>query len=234
MQPTLNNTAYIHPPQQPQQPPQQAAGMPSPQQSTGAMCQPVMQCSEPTGAAFKMAPANNLDSMNFQHFYSPAAPIGHEQRQQHLGQSPEVPSTAFTAGPGATAGLVPSSHSSPQLSGLGGATDDSQQSAGAADHMGSNPDWSEPPELGASKPTLPVVHLKVACGDMIGTLLVHKGKIVMYEGTTDEKEVSPTEFERLGGRSATKKWKQSIRLINEDGERVSAGMVALCRQSLRL
>jgi hypothetical protein len=53
---------------------------------------------------------------------------------------------------------------------------------------------------------------------MVGTLLVHKARIRINEGTDKEKEVSPTEFERLGGRSATKKWKQSIRLIGEDGE----------------
>jgi hypothetical protein len=53
---------------------------------------------------------------------------------------------------------------------------------------------------------------------MVGTLMVHKARIRIYEGTEREKEVSPTEFERLGGRSATKKWKQSIRLIGEDGE----------------
>jgi phage terminase small subunit len=74
-------------------------------------------------------------------------------------------------------------------------------------------------ECSGGKPVLPHVSLRVACGDMIGTLLVHRARIVINEGTGDEKEVSPTEFERLGGRSATKKWKQSIRLVNDDGER---------------
>jgi hypothetical protein len=37
-------------------------------------------------------------------------------------------------------------------------------------------------------------------------------------GTPHEREVSATEFERLGGRGATKKWRQSIRLVNPDGE----------------
>jgi hypothetical protein len=69
----------------------------------------------------------------------------------------------------------------------------------------------------SGKYSLPVANLKVACGDMVGTLMVHKARIRIYEGTEREKEVSPTEFERLGGRSATKKWKQSIRLIGEDG-----------------
>jgi hypothetical protein len=65
---------------------------------------------------------------------------------------------------------------------------------------------------------------------MVGTLLVHKARIRIYEGTDKEKEVSPTEFERLGGRSATKKWKQSIRLIGEDGEWGQSGL-KLCSDS---
>jgi hypothetical protein len=60
--------------------------------------------------------------------------------------------------------------------------------------------------------------LQVCCGDMVGVLLVAKGKIALNFGQINEKEVSPTEFERLGGRSATKKWKQSIRLIDDNGE----------------
>lgn len=64
---------------------------------------------------------------------------------------------------------------------------------------------------------LPVC-LQVCCGDMVGVLLVAKGKIALNFGQHNEKEVSPTEFERLGGRSATKKWKQSIRLIDDNGE----------------
>jgi hypothetical protein len=78
----------------------------------------------------------------------------------------------------------------------------------------------------SGKYALPVAHLKVSCGDMVGVLLVHKARIRIYEGTEREKEVSPTEFERLGGRSATKKWKQSIRLIGEDGEQHSSFLLA--------
>jgi SAND domain len=48
-------------------------------------------------------------------------------------------------------------------------------------------------------------------------LVVAKAKIVLDAGTVEEREVSPTEFERLGGRAATKKWKQSIRILNSDG-----------------
>jgi hypothetical protein len=94
-----------------------------------------------------------------------------------------------------------------------GAPGEEASADGAADGAGDAADCS------GSKPVLPKVSLRVACGDMIGTLLVHRARIVINEGTGDEKEVSPTEFERLGGRSATKKWKQSIRLVNDDGER---------------
>ena len=31
-------------------------------------------------------------------------------------------------------------------------------------------------------------------------------------------EVSPTEFERIGGRATTKKWKTSVRLLEADGQ----------------
>ena len=31
-------------------------------------------------------------------------------------------------------------------------------------------------------------------------------------------DVSPTEFERLGGRATTKKWKTSVRLLEENGQ----------------
>lgn len=85
-------------------------------------------------------------------------------------------------------------------------------------HSGQTPAGDEDHGADSGKYSLPVAHLKVACGDMVGTLLVHKARIRINEGTDKEKEVSPTEFERLGGRSATKKWKQSIRLIGEDGE----------------
>jgi hypothetical protein len=70
---------------------------------------------------------------------------------------------------------------------------------------------------GAHKVVLPAVNLRVMCGDLVGVLMVDKAKVVMHRGTPQQKEVSPTEFERLGGRSATKKWKQSIRLIADNG-----------------
>eukprot|EP00775_Hariotina_reticulata_P002216 gene2216-2531_t len=65
---------------------------------------------------------------------------------------------------------------------------------------------------------MPNINLQVCCGDMVGVLLVAKSKIILNVGQANEKEVSPTEFERLGGRSATKKWKQSIKLIDDNGE----------------
>lgn len=137
-----------------------------------------------------------------------------------------------------------------QLGGQGGAStsdhtgspegDDAQHArtgAGAGGGFNTSPaNSSQTPaaadeEHGAEsgKYSLPVANLKVACGDMVGTLMVHKARIRIYEGTEREKEVSPTEFERLGGRSATKKWKQSIRLIGEDGETPAAGGRGACR-----
>ena len=59
--------------------------------------------------------------------------------------------------------------------------------------------------------------LPVVCGHMVGVLQVHRGRVILSANTPEEKEVSATEFERLGGRAATKKWRQSIRLIQPDG-----------------
>lgn len=71
---------------------------------------------------------------------------------------------------------------------------------------------------GGGHPQLPRISLPVVCGPISGLLHVHKGKILVDIGTPQEREVSATEFERLGGRGATKKWRQSIRLVNPDGE----------------
>lgn len=52
----------------------------------------------------------------------------------------------------------------------------------------------------------------VVCGDCKGVLLVKQGR-VLYEG----QEMSPTEFERLGGKASAKKWKNSVRVMLPDG-----------------
>ena len=62
---------------------------------------------------------------------------------------------------------------------------------------------SVPPEL-----------IRVTCGTLRGTLLpgcrVREEKILC-----DGKEITPAEFERLGGRANTKKWKKSIHVVLE-------------------
>jgi SAND domain len=85
---------------------------------------------------------------------------------------------------------------------------------------------------------LPDVQLQVVCGDVTGVLHVARAKIVMHTGTPDQREVSPTEFERLGGKSSTKKWKQSI-LIVEDGAPIDVydhesvlAVTLLCKQCI--
>lgn len=162
----------------------------------------------------------------------------------HQQDQPALPSAGGTLQD--TTRAASAAAASPQLSGSGmcaaaPASPSTSRAASAAadDASGQPPEGTElaAPEgieaaaaagAGGGRPLLPEVSLKVACGEMIGTLLVHRAKIVIHEGSPDEKEVSPTEFERLGGRSATKKWKQSIRLVNEDGEWWARGCCVLC------
>ncbi|KAK9862504.1 hypothetical protein WJX84_009525 [Apatococcus fuscideae] len=55
--------------------------------------------------------------------------------------------------------------------------------------------------------------LAIMCGTARGTLLTKRARI-LHEGM----EISPTEFERVGGRATTKKWKTSVRLLEQDGQ----------------
>ena len=50
--------------------------------------------------------------------------------------------------------------------------------------------------------------LRVVCNAMCGTFHVNRSVVTLESGQT----VSPTEFERLAGKSASKKWKASIRV----------------------
>jgi hypothetical protein len=148
--------------------------------------------------------------------------LDQQQQQQQLDSSMLLGVTGSgdllrpNAAAAAAAGYSPDA--SGMHSGSGCHTSPSLQAAGEEASGSAAADGADGAECSGSKPVLPKASLKVACGDMIGTLLVHRARIVINEGTGNEKEVSPTEFERLGGRSATKKWKQSIRLVNEDGE----------------
>lgn len=51
--------------------------------------------------------------------------------------------------------------------------------------------------------------VEVICGNLRGTYDVAKTKILYLSHTGGIREATPTEFERLGGRQATKKWKQA-------------------------
>ncbi|CAL5229957.1 g13386 [Coccomyxa viridis] len=57
-----------------------------------------------------------------------------------------------------------------------------------------------------------ITALRICCGDAFGTLSLTSGRIT-YQG----QDVSTTDFERIGGRASSKKWKQSVRVINDDG-----------------
>jgi hypothetical protein len=61
----------------------------------------------------------------------------------------------------------------------------------------------------------PSVSVPVVCGALTGMLLLPRRRILINAGTAGECEVSPTEFERLGGKGRAKKWWMSIR--TQDG-----------------
>lgn len=194
--------------QQPSQHQQQAGSLAAP-----PPWQTVVYPSHPTQTASSIAAP--VDVAHFASYDTSGLSSQQQQRQQldQDTESPAVPSFTDLPGLGHAAVANPCNKSSPQMSGTSGAND--AEAAQAEPMPEGLQDGGDPSSI---KPNLPVVQLKVACGDQVGTLLVHKAKIIMFEGTPNEKEVSPTEFERLGGRSATKKWKQSIRLIDDDGE----------------
>lgn len=57
----------------------------------------------------------------------------------------------------------------------------------------------------------------VACGPLEGVLHVARGCIEIISGGDVGATIPPTEFEKLGGRAASKKWKASIHVIEPDG-----------------
>jgi hypothetical protein len=52
----------------------------------------------------------------------------------------------------------------------------------------------------------------VRCGAVAGVLLLPRKRVLMHPGTAHATEVSPTEFERLGGKASYKRWRSSIRV----------------------
>ena len=51
-------------------------------------------------------------------------------------------------------------------------------------------------------------HLRVCCGTMRGNFDVQRALVILDGG----REISPTEFERMAGKAASKKWKASVRI----------------------
>ena len=51
-------------------------------------------------------------------------------------------------------------------------------------------------------------HLRVCCGGLRGNFDVQRALVILDGG----REISPTEFERMAGKAASKKWKASVRI----------------------
>jgi SWI/SNF-related matrix-associated actin-dependent regulator of chromatin subfamily A member 5 len=73
---------------------------------------------------------------------------------------------------------------------------------------------------------LPAATVRVQCGEVVGRLTPggKRGEeSVAYRPSQDapEKVIPATEFERLGGRGSTRKWRQSLRHLDENGEAVT-------------
>ena len=51
----------------------------------------------------------------------------------------------------------------------------------------------------------------VVCGDLQGVLLLPKRRVLLNAGSPSAFEISPTEFERLGGKGRVKKWRMSVK-----------------------
>lgn len=194
--------------------------------NTSAPWQVLVQQPKLTAAAAAIAADDAIGHLDYNNAAVPAVADQQQMPSQHAASSPDavLPIPAVVVDDKAAGMMVKLNPESPQLPGAASSSDLQAAGLSTADPAGTVPAGNgadgalSSRESASYTPSLPEAYLKVACGDVVGTLLVHKAKIVMYEGTDREKEVSPTEFERLGGRSATKKWKQSIRLIADDGK----------------
>ncbi|GBF96744.1 hypothetical protein Rsub_09486 [Raphidocelis subcapitata] len=58
----------------------------------------------------------------------------------------------------------------------------------------------------------------VTCGGVAGVLLLPRKRVLLHPGTPAAVEVSPTEFERLGGKATYKRWRSSIRVADASAE----------------
>jgi len=63
---------------------------------------------------------------------------------------------------------------------------------------------------------------KVWCGNLEGAMTI-EDQIVSITFTKDDVtkcDVSPSDFEAAAGKESAKKWKQTIRIVNDDGKRI--------------
>eukprot|EP01025_Chloroclados_australasicus_P061031 TRINITY_DN7930_c0_g1_i3.p1 TRINITY_DN7930_c0_g1~~TRINITY_DN7930_c0_g1_i3.p1 ORF type:complete len:387 (+),score=21.30 TRINITY_DN7930_c0_g1_i3:168-1163(+) len=56
--------------------------------------------------------------------------------------------------------------------------------------------------------------VRVLCGSAVGIFYVEESKVQLPDG----RKISGTEFERLGGKGSCKRWKQTLKVIEQDGE----------------
>ena len=63
--------------------------------------------------------------------------------------------------------------------------------------------------------------VRVVCGDAVGLLHPNSGRILVESGLAlppgCSRNLKPSEFERLAGRTATRKWRYSVRVLDENG-----------------
>ena len=84
------------------------------------------------------------------------------------------------------------------------------------------PDDVDAPE----RNVLPAVNVRVQCGDVVGRLTPggKRGEESVAYVPSDgapTKIIPATEFERLGGRGSTRKWRQSLRHLDDDGNAIA-------------
>ena len=62
--------------------------------------------------------------------------------------------------------------------------------------------------------------MRVVCGEAIGLLHPNSGRILVESGLAlppGSRNLKPSEFERLAGRTAARKWRYSVRVLDENG-----------------
>lgn len=74
--------------------------------------------------------------------------------------------------------------------------------------------------------------VRVVCGSTHGMLLLPRRRILVTSGPSAMREVSPTEFERIGGKGTAKKWRISIRTA-DGGARARARGSRVCMAAWR-